>query len=52
MLVSKSLFLMILGFESGCLGLENDDGNGSIAKTNFIGTFFHDFGGSGDRFQI
>ena len=36
MLVSRFLFLMIFGSESGCLGLENQAfGKGGIAKINF-----------------
>ena len=34
--LSRLLFLMIFGFESGCLGLENQAfGKGGIAKTSF-----------------
>ena len=34
--ISRLLFLMIFGFESGCLGLENQAfGKGGIAKTSF-----------------
>ena len=34
--ISRLFFLMILGFESGCLGLENQAfGKGGIAKINF-----------------
>ena len=38
MLASRLFFLMILGCESGCLGLKNQAfGNGGIAKINFTG---------------
>ena len=42
--ISRLLFLMIFGYESGCLGLENQAfGKGGIAKINFQrGWNFHD----------
>ena len=52
--ISRLLFLMIFGSESGCLGLENQAfGKVGIAKINFFaeigflmipGSIFHDFG--------
>ena len=52
MLVSRFIFLMAFGFESGCPGLENKVFcNGGIAKTSFAevgifrnpGSSLHDF---------
>ena len=43
--LSRFLFLMIFGSESGCLGLENQAfGKGGIAKINFCRNWIsHDF---------
>ena len=44
--ISRLLFLMILGSESGCLGSENQAfGKEGIAKINFV----HDFGWPWDQ---
>ena len=58
--ISRLLFLMFFGSESGCLGLENQVfGQGGIAKLNFRrnwivmipGSIFHDFGWPWDQFS-
>ena len=59
MLVSRLLFLMILGFESGCLGNKSYCKNQISQKLEFSDDFrvrfethFQDFGGPGDGLKF